>query len=64
MMLFDSVVLGLMLIRTGKLWRQSGISALTFVLLRDQILFFLLTFAANLANLVRPLSRRVQYGRC
>ena len=52
MMVFDTVVLLLMLARTAKVYRQSGISALTFVLLRDQVLFFFVTFAAGLANLV------------
>lgn len=52
MMLFDSVVLLLMIIRTAKLYLQSGVNALTVVLLRDQILFYALTFAAALANLV------------
>ena len=46
-----------MLFRTGKMYRQSGLSALTFVLLRDQVLFFFVTFAAGVANLVSLAAR-------
>lgn len=49
---FVTIILMLMLVRTGKMYRLSGISALTFVLLRDQVIFYLLTFAASLANVV------------
>ena len=51
-MVFDTVVLVLMLSRTFRIYRQNGINAVTFVLIRDQVLFYGLTFTAGLANIV------------
>ena len=52
MIIFDSVVLALMVFKTVHMYMNNGKNAISIVLLRDQLLFYGLTFTANLANIV------------
>jgi hypothetical protein len=58
---FDTVILCLSLYKSTMLWRAGGRSVVNAVLIRDGLVFYLLCFGCNLANMVR-LHRQVWAG--